>query len=96
MPELQSQFETLLDTEEWLQIVAVFAAFLAGTVARNVIEPNSPFDLPDELYGLLVMFGASYSPSYTREIQIGGGLYTADKFAERMGVKQTVTDLGGA
>lgn len=77
-----------------MQVLAVFAAFMAGTVARNVIEPNSPFDLPDELYGLLVMFGASYSPAYTREIQIGGGLYTADKLAERTGVKSTVTELG--
>ncbi|MDZ7850069.1 MAG: hypothetical protein U5K70_04385 [Halodesulfurarchaeum sp.] len=49
MPELQSQFEALLDTEEWMQIVAVFAAFLAGTVAKNIIEPNSPFDLPEEI-----------------------------------------------
>ncbi|UWG46581.1 hypothetical protein HSRCO_0282 [Halanaeroarchaeum sp. HSR-CO] len=95
MPELQPQFETLLDTEEWMQILAVFAAFMAGTVARNVIEPNSPYDLPDEVYGLLVMLGASYSPAYTREIQIGGGLYTADKFAERVGVKSTVRNFGG-
>ncbi|MGB9987313.1 hypothetical protein [Salarchaeum japonicum] len=91
---LTTQFDTLLDADEWESIAATLAGYLAPTVARNVIEGSAPFDIPDEAYGLAVMFGAGYSPMYTREIQVGGGLYTADKAMERFGLKQTVTNLG--
>ena len=96
MGDLQDQFDQLLDYEEWIQILVVLAAFMAGTVVRNVLEPNTPFDLPDEVYGLVVFFAGGYAPEYGREVMIGGGLYTADKLAERLDVKQRVTSIGGS
>jgi len=94
MPDLQDQFDALLDMEGWIEIVVVFAAFMAGTVVRNVLEPNTPFDLPDELYGIVVFVAGGYVPEYGREVMIGGGLYTADKAAERFNLKQRVTSVG--
>ena len=94
MPDLQDQFDELLDMEGWIEIVVVFAAFMAGTVVRNVLEPNTPFDLPDEVYGVVVFVAGGYVPEYGREVMIGGGIYTADKAAERFNLKQRVTQLG--
>jgi hypothetical protein len=94
MADLQDQFDALLDMEGWVEIVVVFAAFMAGTVVRNVLEPNTPFDLPDELYGIVVFVAGGYVPEYGREVMIGGGLYTADKAAERFNLKQRVTQVG--
>jgi hypothetical protein len=94
MTDLQDQFDQLLDMEEWIQIIVVFAAFMAGTVVRNVLEPNTPWDLPDEIYGVVVMFAGGYMPEYGREVMLGGGIYTADKLAERSGLKSRVTSVG--
>jgi hypothetical protein len=94
MPDLQDQFDQLLDVEDWMMIIAVFAAFMAGTVVRNVLEPNTPVDLPDEVYGILVMLAGGYSPQYAGSIVTGGGLYTVDKLAERFDLKQRVNQMG--
>lgn len=91
---LTEDFEVLANTDLWEQAAVVLVAFLLGTVARNLIEPNSPYDLPDEVYGLVVAFAAGYSPMYRTEMRIGGMVYTADKLAERAGLKSTVQGVG--
>lgn len=94
MASFNDSFDALLDFEEWERIAVIFAGFLAPTVAKNVIEPNSPYDIPDEVYGLLVMAGSQYSPMYQNEMLVGGGLYVADQAAERVGLKSSVTEMG--
>lgn len=94
MANFTDSFDVLLDEDEWMEAGAVFAGFLAPTVARNVLEGGTPFDIPDETYGLVVMVGGQYAPMYSNQISLGGGVYVADKLAERFDVKQAVTDLG--
>jgi len=94
MGELADSFDTLADSDMWMDVAILFGAFLAGTVARNLIEPNSPWDLPDEVYGVLVVLGAGYLPEGENMARMGGGLYTADKLAVRFGLKQRVTSVG--
>jgi hypothetical protein len=61
---------------------------------RNLVEPNTNYDIPDELYGAAVVAGAQYAPAYGRQLMLGGGLYSVDKFAERMNLKQHITEVG--
>ncbi|GAA0276929.1 hypothetical protein [Halobacterium noricense] len=86
--------DELADPEFWSQAGAVFGGFVAPTVARNLIEPNTNYDIPDETYGALVVAGAQYSPAYQRELMLGGGLYSVDKLAERFDLKQHITEVG--
>lgn len=92
---INDAFGTLAEADMWEDAVATLAGFLAPTVARNVIEPNTGMDIPDEVYGLIVLFGGQYSPMYGNAISIGGGMYTVDQLLERLGLKQTVVGLGG-
>jgi hypothetical protein len=95
MPDLSEAWQTVASVDNWESVAAATGGFLAPSVVRNIVEPRSPWDVPDELYGVAVMAGASYAPMYGREMAVGGGLYTADKALERIGLKQTVTNLGG-
>jgi hypothetical protein len=94
MANLTDSFDVLMDADEWERAGAVFAGFLAPTVVRKVGEGTTPFDVPDEAYGIAVMIGSSYAPMYQGELALGGGVYTVDKLAERAELKQTVTELG--
>ena len=86
--------DELADPEFWSQAGAVFGGFMAPTVARNLIEPNTTYDIPNELYGAVVVAGAQYAPAYERELMLGGGLYTVDKLAERFDLKQHISQVG--
>lgn len=92
---LTDSFDVLMDEDEWLEAGAVFVGFMAPTVARNVLEGSLPFDAPDETYGVAVMVGGQYAPMYSNQISLGGGVYVADKLAERADLKQRVTSIGG-
>lgn len=94
MANLTNSFDVLLEEDTWMEAAAIFAGFLFPTVVRNVLEPNTPFDAPDEVYGLAVMVGGQYAPMYQTQITTGGGLYTVDKVAQRAGIKQRVTSMG--
>jgi hypothetical protein len=94
MADLSEQFQMLADSDMVVEVIVVLAAFMIPTIARNVLEPNTPFDVPDEAYGVLVAFGATFLPEYREQAMLGGGLYSADKAAERFGLKQRVTSVG--
>jgi hypothetical protein len=94
MGELADSFETLADSDMWTDVGILFGGFMAPTVARNLIEPNLPWDPPDEAYGVAVVLGAGYLPEGTNMARTGGGLYVADKLAERADLKQRVTSVG--
>lgn len=95
MNAIEDAFGTLADADHWEEAVAALGGFLAPTIARNVVEGSTGFDVPDEAYGIAVMALAQYSPMYVREVQLGGGMYAADKALERFGLKSTITSLGG-
>lgn len=88
---IDEAFGTLADVDVWEQAAAVFGGFVAPTIARNVLEGQTEMDVPDEAYGVAVVAASPYSPAYSGEIAIGGGLYTIDTALERFGLKQTVT-----
>jgi hypothetical protein len=75
---LNEAFDTLADGETWESAAAVMAGFLAPTVARNLFEPNVGVDLPDEVYGLLVVVGGQYSPMYGSHVSLGGAVYSVE------------------
>lgn len=85
-------FDTLAESEFWIDAAMVFAGFILPIIAANVTESYGP-DLPDEIYGVAVVAGneAFYGESM---ISVGGGLYTVDAIAQRAGVKGTITQLG--
>ncbi|MFU1780714.1 hypothetical protein ACM16X_04970 [Haloarcula japonica] len=91
---LNDAFGIVADTGTWEDASAVLAGFLAPTVARNVIEPNTGQDLPDEVYGILVVLGGQYSPMYGNMVTLGGATYTVDKLLQRVNLKQSITQMG--
>jgi len=88
---IDAAFGTLADADMWEEAVATTAGFLAPTVARNLLEGQTSMDIPDEAYGAAVVAGSPYSPAYSGEIALGGGVYVADKLLERFELKQTLT-----
>lgn len=96
MPSTEQAFDTLADTDLWAEAAAVGAGFLAPTLVRNVAEPNTGMDIPDEVYGLAVVVGGQYSPMYGDMITLGGAVYTTDKLLERLDMKQSIPGTGGA
>jgi hypothetical protein len=92
--DLSSGFDAAQNPDVWMNVLAVLGGFLAPTVLRNVVDPNVR-DLPDELYGVVIMLGG-YSTSFAQSnaIALGGGVYVADRLLVRAGLKQTVTSLG--
>jgi len=52
-------------------------------------------DIPDEAEGILTMgLAAGYGGSYSMPLMAGAGAYTFESAAERVGIKQTVVNLG--
>jgi hypothetical protein len=91
---IDAAFGTLADAEMWEEAAAVTAGFLAPTVAQNLTNGLTDYDVPDEAYGALVVAGSQYSPAYSGEMALGGGVYVADKLLERFGLKQTIEEAG--
>jgi hypothetical protein len=93
--DLSGAFDALMNFEMWQQIAVILVAFLAPQVARNVLSSHVPnkFDVP-EAYGLLVVVGGQFSPMYSNEISLGGGLYVADSAAERVGIRSSIVNAG--
>lgn len=96
MDQIEDAFGTLADTDHWEEAVGVLAGFLAPTVLHNVVSGRMGMEVPDEAYGVGIIALASFSPMYAREMQVGGGVYVADKALERFGLKSTITNLGGS
>lgn len=88
---ISEAFGNVADADTWERSAAVTGGYLAPTLARNLTEGQTSMDVPDELYGVAVMAGSRYSPAYSNEIAVGGGLYAIDKTLERFDLKQTVT-----
>ncbi|UXF51039.1 MAG: hypothetical protein HQRvContig05_36 [Haloquadratum phage sp.] len=90
MAEFGDAFDAVGDTEMWMEAGMVLGGLAASVVLRNGID--SRFDLPDEVYGLVVAAAAAYF-GYEK-VAIGGMGHTAIKGAERVGFKSTVENAG--
>ena len=93
MPELNESVEMLADPDLWEQAIATGAGYMGASLAQTVFDGMSPYDIPNEAYGVGVAVGGQYSPQYANEITVGGALYTADALAQRVGVKSEITAL---
>ena len=88
-------FMPFLKAVETLAGIALLAGFFAPTVLQNLaggVVPNAVDKR--EAYGLAVVAGGQFSPKYSTELSLGGGVYTADAAAERFGVKSTIVNAG--
>ncbi|WP_336001448.1 hypothetical protein [Halorientalis halophila] len=96
MPELADSFDALTDEDTVARSAAVAGGYLGSSMAQSTLEGAAPFDVPNELFGVAVGgLGYAYAPMYGEEILMGGVVYTLDAAAQRVGVKQSVTNLGG-
>ncbi|WP_435062397.1 hypothetical protein [Halobaculum sp. EA56] len=95
MADMAEAFDALASFDMWEEVAVILAAFFAPTVLQNLVSGYVP-DVVDkpEAYGIAVAAGGQLSPMYSHEISIGGGLYTADKAAERFNLKSTVQGVG--
>ena len=95
MADMAEAFDALASFDMWEEVAVILAAFFAPTVLRNLTSGFVP-DAVDHLetYGIVVAAAGQFSPMYSHEITIGGGLYTADKAAERFNLKSTVQGVG--
>lgn len=94
MGSIDDAFDTVADSDMWEEAAAVFAGFLAPSIVANLAEGRTKWDIPDEGYGVAVIVLAQYSPMYSGELSLGGGMYAVDKAAERFGVKNSITQMG--
>jgi hypothetical protein len=95
MEEMADAFDNLVEFDMWEQVVGTLAGFFAPTVLQNLVGGVVPDAVDEpEAYGLAVMAGGQFAPAYENELSMGGGLYTADKAAERFGVKSTIVEAG--
>ena len=95
MEEMADAFDNLVEFDMWEQVLGTLAGFFAPTVLQNLVGGVVPDAVDEpEAYGLAVMAGGQFAPAYETELSMGGGLYTADKAAERFGVKSTIVNAG--
>jgi hypothetical protein len=94
MAQVSDAYEAVADTDLWYQAGATFVGFLAPILAQNLIENSTSIDTYDELYGVGMVAAAEVAaPAYTREMQVGAGLYSIDQFSERVGAKAKLLNL---
>ena len=95
MAEMSDAFDQVVEFDMWERVLAILAGYFAPTVLQNVLGGSLPgvVDEP-EAYGLAVVAGGQFAPAYETELSLGGGLYTAEKAAERFNVKSTIVSVG--
>jgi len=96
MAEIADEFSRLMDSEFVVHVVVVLVAYMAPTLLKNTIEGRDVLDLPDEVYGVAVVLASGYllDGDYRKFAGIGGGVYTVEQAAERVGIKGAVEGMG--
>jgi hypothetical protein len=90
--ELQA---TLMDGEMYADVAAAGAGYMVPFIAENAAERYSPVDIPSEAVGILTAAALMvYAPGYQKELGLGAGVYAVERGAERVGIKDTVVNLG--
>jgi hypothetical protein len=96
MADVTDEFSRLMDSEFVVHVVVVLAAYMVPTLLKNTIEGRDVVDLPDEVYGVVTVLGSGYllDGEYRKFAGIGGGVYTVEQAAERVGIKGAVEEMG--
>ena len=95
--DMTDSMDVLADPDMWESAAVTAGGYLGSSIAQSTLEGTIPFDVPNEAYGLGVAYaGHQFGGGYSREIATGGMIYTVDALAQRFGVKESVTSLGGA
>jgi hypothetical protein len=97
MAEFGDATDVLMDSDTYVEDVgAGFAGYAAPSVVDNLLDRTIGMDVPDEAAGLAVIVLAEmYGGAYKRPMQAGAGAYTGEAFASRVGIRDTVVNLGG-
>lgn len=87
-------FDALADDDVWTDAAMVAGGYLIPAVGGSALENTMNIDLPNELYGAA---GIAVNEMFIGEqmLTVGSGVYTVDALAQRLGVKNSVTSLGG-
>lgn len=89
--------DDMLDQDTIMMLAAVAGGYAASMAGQSFAEGSLPYDVPNEAYGLLTMFIGFYADmDHSDHVAVGGGLYTTDALAQRVGLKSTVTNMGGS
>jgi hypothetical protein len=94
--EFGDAFDVLADSGTYVEMVgAGTAGYMGSHVVNNLAERYAPMDVPDEASGLAVIAGAEVAGvPYKRPMQFGAGVYTGEKAAERVGIRETIVSVG--
>lgn len=96
MPFDSQTFDRLAEPNTWIDFAAIGGGYMGASLAQASLEGPLPFDLPNEAYGLGVAYvGYSVDMKHSSKVATGGGLYTVDALAQRFGLKDAVTSMGG-
>ena len=90
MADFGDATDALTNGELWTDAAFVLGGLAASVILKNGID--SRFDLPDEVYGVVVAAG-SVMLGYEM-MGLGGMAHTGIKAAERVGFKSTVEQTG--
>jgi len=87
-------FDQLVDADMWVDVAAIGAGYMGASLGQTVLDGMSPFEVPNEAYGIGVAYvGHTVSMDYSNRVATGGALYTIDALAQRAGLKSAVTEM---
>lgn len=86
--------DALTEGDIWVDAGYVAGGYLVPAVGGSLLEGTMGVDLPNELYGAAGV-AASEMLVGERMMTVGSGLCTVDAVAQRFGLKNSVTSLGG-
>ncbi len=86
--------DALTESDTWVDAGYVAGGYLVPAVGGSLLEGTMGVDLPNELYGVAGIAGSEMVVG-ERMMTVGSGLYTVDALAQRFGLKNSVTSLGG-
>lgn len=99
MASVKNEFERLADFDMWEDVIVLFVGFIVPTLLKNTLDSRAPVDIPDEVYGLVVIVGAGYllDGDMKTMASLGGGLYTVDVLLEdRLGLKSRIQNMAAS
>jgi len=96
MASATAELNRLADFDMWEDVIILFVGFIVPTLLKNTVEGRDIINLPDEVYGLVVIVGAGMltSGSTRKFAAAGGGLYSVDALAQRLNIKTTLEEMG--
>ncbi|WP_157231322.1 hypothetical protein [Halostagnicola larsenii] len=76
----QGELGRLLDFGMWFEVILVFAGYLLPFFVKSTLEGRDIITLPNEVYGLAMIFGSGYvlSGSHRHSVGLGSGVYIAE------------------